>query len=281
MKKWILLAALVLIFSAIAVVVCAGELPRLAIEPLSAWPEIAPGGEYSGSFLVTNLDEIAVSLDVLLLDFILDDNGKLITLEPGTLGEQSLSPSITYSPEHVTLQPGESCNVNYWFSLPAEANGPHWATLVVVPEISEEVEPANPDTEEMAFIVRLHIRHLFIIVQRPPNQSEPAGEVMSMDVKGAEEEDGKRRVMVDLAFQNLTEGVLQCKVSFEIRDAQGAVMARYEIPQEKVVLPNMSRVFTHTFEGLGMPPGEYLILGLVDFGGDYISAGQYLATVSE
>jgi len=260
---------------------CGIELPAISVAPLVAWVELGPGGDYSGSFTVANLGEEVVTLEISLLDFTLTETGGFITLEPGTLGERSLSPYITYSPERMTLEPGEARKVTYSFTLPAEASGPHWTALVVTPEGTQEVELEPEAGEGLGLTVQIEASYAFTLIQRPSNPPTPAGQVVEMQVKGATAEDGSRQVMVAVAFQNLVEDVLRCKVYFEIRDAQGATIASHEAPEERVVLPGALRIFTHTFEGLEMPPGEYLILGVVDFGGDYLAAGQYLATVRE
>ncbi|HAF71041.1 MAG: hypothetical protein XD60_1249 [Acetothermia bacterium 64_32] len=272
-------AAVVLVLFGVGA--CGIELPAISVAPLVAWVELGPGGDYSGSFTVSNLGQEVTTLNIALCDFTLTETGGFITLDPGTLGERSLSPYLRYSPERLTLEPGEAREVSYSFTLPPEATGPHWVALVVTPEATQEVEVEAEGGEGLGLTVQIEASYAFTLIQRPPNPPTPAGQVVKMEVKGATAEDGSRQVMVAVAFQNLVEDVLRCKVYFEIRDAQGTTIASYEMPEERVVLPGALRVFTHTFEGLEMPPGEYLILGVVDFGGDYLAAGQYLATVRE
>ncbi|MEM3433681.1 MAG: hypothetical protein QXQ66_10040 [Candidatus Hadarchaeum sp.] len=254
--------------------------PPLAVFPLSTYLRIGPGETFSGSFTIENYSSEKVAITVSLADFIFDENGELIVLEPGTLGNYSLSPYIVYSPERITLGPDETCNVRFTFSIPLGATGPHWTALVVSPEQREEVTVEKPG-EGLAFLVRLSWTYFFTIVQAPPNSGSPAGQIIGMDVRGVTAEDGSRKVTASLTFQNLVEDVLRCKVYFEVRNARGDKLARYDIPLEMLVLPRMVRIFTHTFEGLNWAPGQYLILGVVDFGGEYLAAGQYVATVKE
>jgi len=273
---WLLLGGLVVLVNAAR----GQELLPFTVEPLSAWLQLSPGSEYSGTFSIKNVGQSEVTLNIVPVDFIYTENGEPVTLEPGTLGGNSLCPYITYSPTQMTLHPGEVRQVSYTVTLPPNANDPCWAMLAVTPENPQEIELESPE-EGFRFVVRMSLKYLFTIVQQPPSSVRPAGQVVQMDAKGSTREDGTRRVTVTLIFQNLVDDVLRCKVYFEVRDAAGDKLTRYDMPYEMIVLPHMTRNFVHTFEGLDWRPGEYLILGVVDFGGDYLAAGQYLATVRE
>jgi len=274
--------------SVIVLIICLGKLalcqvsPPLSVFPLTTYLEIGPGDTFSGSFNVKNGSSEAVAINVTLVDFMFDEKGNIFALEPGTIGDQSLSPYVTnYSPENTVLGPGESCKVRFSLTIPLEAIGPHWAAFVVSPEKVEDAEIEKKTREGLAFLVRLNWTYFFTIVQSPPSSEPPAGQVIGMEVQGATGEDGSRKLTVTLTFQNLVNDVLRCKVYFEVRDAAGERLVRYDFPHEMMVLPQMVRNFHHTFEGLNWDPGEYLILGVVDFGGDYLAAGQYLAMVRE
>lgn len=251
----------------------------ISVEPMVAFLDLAPGHAYAGSFQVTNLGDQEARLEILLNDFVLDEEGGLTALEPGTLGERSLAPYLTYSPTNLVLSPGETKMVRYSISLPPDASGPHWATLIITPEAPVEV-PTEMGEGELAFVVKYRLMYAFTIVQNPPGSSKPLGQMVGIEVKG-ETREGKKLLTVRGAFQNLCEEILACKVYFEVRDESGEVILRHDLPRERLVLPNSVRVFSHTFEDVEMPPGQYLILCVVDFGGEYLAAGQYLATVKE
>lgn len=102
-----------------------------------------------------------------------------------------------------------------------------------------------------------------------------------MEVKGSTTEDGKRMLDVRGAFQNLCEDILVCQVYFEVRNEFGEVILRHELPLDRLVLPHAIRIFSHTFEDVAMSPGEYLVLCIIDFGGDHLVGAQYMATVGE
>jgi len=279
--KLMLRAALPALLIFVGLGASAVALPAILVDPMLAWVELDAGGSHAGSFKVRNLGEREVTLNVALFDFMLGENGEFTTLIPGTLGERSLAEHILYRPERMTLEAGESRTVNYSFTLPPESTGPRWATLIVTPESPEEMEMEPEDEEGLGFIARLKVAYAVPVILRSPSRPTPAGQVVGMEVNRETEEDGSQRLTVETEFHNLAEDVARCRVYFEIRDPEGATLARHEVEHDRVVLPGTLRVFSHTFTGLEMPPGDYVILGVVDFGGQHLTAGQYLATVRE
>ncbi len=257
------------------------ELPPISVDPMVAWVELEAGGEHVGNFTVTNMGDDPIALDIGLFDFVLGDTGGFVWLVPGTLGPRSLADHVTFSPEQVTLDAGEVRTVTYRFTLPTDAEGPHWAALIVAPQAADQLVVESEDAQGLGFRVRLEVAYAFAIIQRPPDRPGPLGQVVGLDVRGATEEGGTRQIKVDLAFQNMVDDVVRCTTYFEVRGADGTTLARHEAPRAQVVLPGAVRVFTHTFQGLDMPPGEYLVLGVVDFGGERLSAGQHRVTVSD
>jgi len=102
-------------------------LPGIEFDSLRAVIQLAPGEGYNGAFQIRNTWDQPLSLRIALKDFVLNEDGAFVELDPGTLGEYSLANYITYTPDQVTLGPGESQTVNYSITLPPDALGPHWA----------------------------------------------------------------------------------------------------------------------------------------------------------
>lgn len=257
------------------------ELPPIALSSMVDWLTLGPGATYAGSFTIANLGDKPVALRILLVDFVLDESGGFVNLVPGTLGERSLSQYLLYSPDKLVVEGKGTATVRYWLNLPADSNVPAWAALLVSPEEAEEVV-APSEEEGLGFVVKVEVAYAFAIVRQLPQRPPAAGQVVGMQVSGATAADGTREVTVAVAFQNLADDVAQCAIYFEIRNSQGKTIARHEICcPERVVLPLSRRVFTHTFRGLTLPPGDYLILGIVDYKGTNLAVGQYVARVRE
>lgn len=258
------------------------ELPPIVVDPMVDWITLAPGGSYAGSFTITNLGDKPVALRITLVDFTLDESGGFVSLVPGTLGERSLGEYLVYTPDRLTVEGKETATVRYWVNLPPDATAPAWAALLVSPEEAAEAVTTPSEEGGLGFVVKVEVAYAVAILRRVPNPPPPQGQVVGMRVQGATAPDGTREVAVELAFQNLTDDIVQCLVYLEIRDSKGSTIARHEICcPPRTVLPLSLRVFTHTFTGLTLPPGDYLILGIVDYGGASLTAGQYLARVRE
>lgn len=270
---------LILAFLSLGTYSLGQHLPAIDITPLLFKAQLAPGQSRTGTFGVTNRGDKGISLKIGLKDFTITKEGGFIVLEPGTLGEHSLANYLTYSPQSMELKPGESQMVHYSFTLPSDATDPHWATLIVSPEIPTQTITRTEEEEGIVFVVNLQLNYAFIIIQRELNPPEPAGQMVGIDVSGSAEDDQKM-LTVWSTFQNLCDDVLGCQVYMEVRDEAGGTILRYDFPPDRMVLPNTQRVFSHAFDDVDMPPGQYLILCVVDFGGDYLAAGQYLATIT-
>jgi hypothetical protein len=217
----------------------------------------------------------------MLTDYIITEDGAFRILKPKTLDERGLVDYITYSPDQLTLGPGESAEVHYSFTLPTDATGPHWAALIVTPKAStEEVSPPESE-EEIGLMVDWQICYGYCIIQRSPNPPPPVGRMVAIDVSGGTTEEGGQYLGVGSTFENMCDDILTCQVYMEVRDEQGEAIVRYDFPRGQMVYPRARQIFSHTFEDVAMPAGKYLILCVVDFGGDHLAGAQYMATVGE
>ena len=252
----------------------------ISLSPMLSMLQLSPGQSYDGSFQVTNEDEEPVSVTVSLNDFMLTEEGTVTTLEPGATGDRSLASYIDFSPDTITLDPGESQEVRYSFTLPTDVTGPHWAVLVVTPEASAEELPQSEE-EDIAFRVLWLVRYVHGIIQRPTNPSKPEGRMIAMHTDTSNTEEGDTNLTIRASFENTGESILMCQTYIEIRDQMGEIVLRYDFPKDTMVLPEAKRIFSYTLDSSDLDPGQYLILCVVDFGGDQLVGGQYMATVGE
>jgi hypothetical protein len=242
--------------------------------------QVAPGQAYNGTIQVTNTGNQVASISISLNDFALSEEGAFITLDPEIVSDHSLSPYISYSPESITLAPGESQEVHYFFTLPMDAVGPHWATLIVKPETSTE-SSTQPEEDGIALIIHYEFSFAAVIIQRPLNLGELAGQVVELDASKSTTEDGREVFTVQSVFENLCENIVECQARFEVRDQTGEAILNCELSPDRLVFPGTRRAFSYTFEDVAMPPGNYLVLCIVDFGGEHLVGAQYMATVGE
>ena len=103
--------------------------------------------------------------------------------------------------------------------------------------------------------------------------------MVAIDVSGDTTEEGGQILTVESTFENMCDDLLTYQGYMEVRDEQGEAILRYDFPVGHSVYPRALRIFSHTFEDVDMPAGKYMILCVIDFGGDHLVGGQYMATV--
>ena len=253
----------------------------ISLDSMKACIQVGPEEKYEGKFTVTNAGDRSTQLDIMLTDYTITEQGAFQTLDPGALGERSLAGYISYAPDQITLEPGESAEVHYSFTLPADADGPHWAGLIVTAKAPiEEGTPSESD-EGMGLVAHLRIRYVYTIIQRSLTPPPPEGRMVMIDANGSTTEDGGQILTVESTFENLGDAILTYQGYIEARNEQGEAILRYDFPVGHAVYPRARRIFSHTFRDVDMPAGQYLILCVIDFGGENLVGAQYMATVGE
>jgi hypothetical protein len=99
------------------------------------------------------------------------------------------------------------------------------------------------------------------------------GEVSHVRIDAAA--DGSRHV--DVAFANTGTAPVRAQGELEIRSETGAVVTTLPIPPFSV-LPGRT-IRTRIPLALELPVGVYVLIPILDFGGDYLAAGQALLEI--
>jgi hypothetical protein len=270
-------------FIAVSATVSFGEgiVASLSIIPRNDSITVAPGKEYDGQFQVKNEGETEVSLQIVLKDFSLTETGGLSLEDIGLIKDHALAEYIDYTPEELSLQPGDTGQVSYRINLPEGLQGLHWAAFVIRPQETTQQTVETPSEEGFLFKVNVQVQYVFQLIQYPVNPPTPEGRVLTIQVSGAKGGNGEKSLTVSTTFENTSQTVLRCQVYMEVRDSTGDRILRYDLPENQLVLPETQRIFSHTFQDVDMGPGQYLILAVIDYGGEHLVAGQYKATIAE
>ncbi|HDQ44239.1 MAG TPA: hypothetical protein ENN17_01905 [bacterium] len=93
---------------------------------------LVPGGGARGTVTLQNSGERAASIRIYQNDYFFDASGKNLYGEPGTQA-RSNAPWIRFSPQLITLVPGERQDVNYEIAVPDDPtlSGTYWSMLMV------------------------------------------------------------------------------------------------------------------------------------------------------
>lgn len=262
-----------ILFLILVVYVCLVCFAAITIDPMKIVVDLPAGAIQEGVITVINRGEEPTTVSIRAADFIFDELGSLIILEPGTLGEASLNPYFDFLPSFLALEPGAAGQIRYRIQLSGEATGSHWISLIVIEERPQEVE----EQEGIALRVVFRIAYVVTIYQNPLDRpDEPWARVV--EVAGgfqipAVEEEEEPGFLIFAVVANLTNTVLTPTGWAEVRDHLGKTVVRREI-EEFTLLPFMQRRLLLRFPTTDWKVGNYLFLVVIDSGGETLAANQ-------
>jgi len=232
----------------------------------------APGQELMGSFRVYNRGDEPIPIRIVPVDYTTDEAGRTVTPPAGTTA-RSLLPHLVVSPTVFTVEPGGYTEVRYAVRVPEDLEGSYWIAFLTrrADDQPSSVEERGGGGVTVRF--QFHVVYRTLMVLTVTGTEQPAGRITGLRV--AEADDGFS-FEVDLA--NEGNALFRGTGHVEIRDAQGNTVRRTPL-RALFVLPGQTRTLSVTRPVGGLAPGEYIALAIVDFGGDYLTAGQRRFTV--
>ena len=226
-----------------------------------------PGQELLGSFRVYNRGDEPVPIRVVPVDYAFNEAGQAVTPAAGTTA-RSLFPHLVVSPTVFTVEPGGYTEVRYAVTVPEGMEGSYWIAFLTQ---RADDEPSAVDVqsgEGVTIRFRFRVVYRTLMVVTVEGTEEPAGRITGLRL--AESDEGLR-FEVDLA--NEGNAIFRGTGHVEVRDSTGRTVSSAPLLGVSV-LPAQTRTLSMDRPIGGLPPGEYLALAIVDFGGDYLAAGQ-------
>ena len=221
------------------------------------------GTSETGTFVVVNDETEATTVDISLSDWDRRSDGENRFLDVGSV-ERSAAGWITFAPAQFRLDPDEAVEVRFTMAVPAGVTGSYWAALIV---------QGTPRKVQVQSGTTILVRKRFAvkILETPPGTGNLSGRIADVRVGGS------NPLQTVILFEN--NGLVNMnavKGRVEIRDAAGQTVE--SIPIEAFpILPGATRqlvVSSARPKGDVLPPGRYLILAIIDFGGDSLLGGQ-------
>ncbi|MBI1729400.1 hypothetical protein HY229_01835 [Candidatus Acetothermia bacterium] len=256
-----------------------GSTPALAsigTSTLGADIEVVPGQSLSGSFLVYNGNEAPTNISIEVGDFTRDEEGGVQILPPNSQ-PHSLANFIAFSPASFTLAAGsgKSQEVRFTVSIPAGVSGPHWAALLVR-EVGQSASNNQTASNQQQVGVQLDLQIGVQIRQVDPTLAINTARITQVDILPPDH-DKPMRVVTE--FENT--GTIFQKPSGEVRiiDSSGKIVARIPIDSFRMLPGGKRRLEVPLTQNLAA--GDYLALVVIDFGGDFLLAGQARFTASK
>ncbi len=239
---------------------------------------VQPGGTFAGSIEVSSNSEKPVTLRVFIgevvrvagnvTDYNLsDETGK----EP-----RSLVPWMKFSPDQLTIQPGEKQFVSFEGTMPADSplDGSYWCAIFIegVPSEEDVAKMVEEEQEGEKKMPRIGIKTVFRFATKI-YATIPGTEMLDCKFSALALDKATGGFDARAVFENAGNVFVRPKVWLEMRDVAGEVAYTQE-HNEITVLPESAREFKFEVRGVDIPEGEYLLMVIADYGGPKLVAAQ-------
>jgi len=222
---------------------------------------LGPGETSTELVKVVNSGAERVHFKAYVMDWHLSQTGEFIAIPPGS-GQRSASPWITFSPVEFDLEPGGVQEVRVGISVPRDVSG-GYRSVIFFESAPSQVSGAYG----VAVAGRVGVV-MYIIIRGTALRQ---GRVVDLSA----DYDSERETLTGrIGFENSGNVHLTLKPVVELRDEQGRRIARMELAPA-VSLPKSFLEIPFTWHGK-LPPGEYILLAVIDYGGSSRVAGQIM-----
>ena len=215
---------------------------------------IQPGSSYKGTINVQNSGNTVQNVKIYLRDYLFYHTGETKHDQPGSL-ERSNASWISYSPELLTLKPGELVSVNFEVSVPPDDSlkGTYWSVVMV-----EEVTPPDTSANRGSIKINTSVRYAIQIITNIGNTGRSDMEFVEFEMAVNE-----GRNILNVALENTGERILKPELNLELFDESGNSTGIIKSDRRKMY-PATSIKSTLDLEGI--KPGNYQGVLVVDCG---------------
>lgn len=244
---------------------------QIGISALSVDVNLPPGGNFTGAFEVINNSEQPRQFTVELKDYDRTIEGGLVLLNTGT-HPRSLAKFLSFAPAQFTLQPKQKQQITFTIKIPTTERGPHWSAFAVTsPAPSSGAPPPPPSGQQPSIPVTIGTAEQFIVKIRhtDPTNAVNRGRIVSVQAL-LPERDKPLRITVE--YENTGTTFQMAKTQLRIVNAKGEIVVQKKAEEMAMLPGGKQRLEIPVIEKL--PSGTYLALVIIDFGGDFLVAGQ-------
>ncbi|MDP8229489.1 MAG: hypothetical protein P9L93_00080 [Candidatus Gorgyraea atricola] len=234
--------------------------------PMEFHTDVASGEEATYTFYVRNRGDETIALKVYTGDFWIQVDGKEVFLDPGEV-ERSCATWLEVTPEELELGPDESRAIRFKMSVPPEKRGTYWGMVFVEQTTKPTIKSAKKGEHQFSILSfqRVGVR----VFENAPGAEKSDGKIKEVNVSWSEDDE---LLKIDLVFENEGETLLKCKGTIDIKDLTGETVTSMEV-QEFNSYPKAARTRT-TLLKEELAPGQYTALAVLDYGEEYLVAGE-------
>jgi len=243
------------------------------VAPMRLEFQIERGQSGTGSLLIRNVSEKPLSVKLYIKDFMYKPDGSEAELDPGSVS-RSCSDWLSISPKFMELEPDERRNVRVSLAIPEDADGTYWAMIYV--EQSSKPTPRETHGGGYTFQVNVYPRWAVRIIESVPGTEEKDGQITDLTIV---RENETQPFTAIVEFENTCNSKLRCKGWIEIRDETGETIKRIEF-KDFSIYPESKRINKVEIPE-NLKPGEYSVLAVIDYEGEYLVAGEAFFEITE
>jgi len=261
-------------FTALAVLALGFTSPALSgsrwrVVPMKFYLNVAPGSTATYSFTVSNTGDDLVNLDVYIKDYLYnEDGGSLTEIEPGGVN-RGIAAWTDITPHNLSLPAGGNQKVRFTVKAPENiAPGDYWANIYVERAKKPQLA-ARHKVRGRSISVYAISRCAIQLIATIEGETNKSSEITNVEVTPGTEE---TPITVHTPFRNTGNLILRCKGRVELRDEWGETVGTLSLGSFKVY-PDGERTIRTQIKNI-LNPGEYSVLSIVDFDGEYLVAGE-------
>ncbi len=242
---------------------------------------VLPGQTTRDAFTITNNSERSQYFEIEAVDWVPIGPSKQNYVAPGSL-ERSIFAWLDFWPPEAAIKPGENIQIQVELTAPSSARGSYWGMLFVKLLPS----PSAAATGEIQAQVGMNVI-LGVAIYAETGDGEPQGRIVGFS---CEPHDSDRQMLFALEFEDTGITRLRPTGTIQIRDEEGDIARELTLPQftslpdtvQRLQVP-LTRVPSER-PGVEspepvelespLPPGMYLAIAIIDYGGDALVAAQ-------
>lgn len=258
-------------------VICALVWPAAAhaykLSPLVTEIQAEPGKSYTAALDISGSAAEPEQIILTVSDWDKLTNGDERAYKADTL-DRACGSWIKLDRPQITARAGAVEHVKISFTVPVGASGTYWTAITAVgsPRMMNGTAAGDEKRGTNVEAKLSYVAKVFINVT-PGGVVE--GKISAFEFRAAQSgaAAGKKTPQFDITFHNSGNLVLKPSGYIEIRNMDGETLSQLEIPSQMIALPMHDRVLSAALTA-PLPPGEYIALAVLDYGGENLVAGQ-------
>jgi len=261
-----------IIAAVVATFIIGARAAAFSVSPMLIEAEAEAGKSYTGVLTVFGDDHKTEFVRLYIVDWDKLPSGEDMELMAGIL-ERSCSLWVTLSESQLEVPAKGAVSVKYSFTVPDGTAGSYWTFIMVEGEKAPE-KPVRED-DKVQFMVNTQFRYAVRLFVNVGRRGAMQGKINRVEI-GRPAEKGPFKdapLATKVVFENYGDFLLKPQGYVEIRNMDGEVVVRTEVPPRFYVIPGHERWIEAPIDKQ-LADGDYLALAVLDFGGESLVAGE-------